>query len=251
MNNIDLLKLPEMIEHIFFNFDNTNDLINASKTCKLWYNISNHNIIWKRLLKKNYPWIITNNIILSLVKEEYRYVKKIELEWKKRIEEEYKWANILTNESCESQYNYFKEKHYPTPFRYFNVEQTNDAGELIINNRYSGDSPKMVARKVFYGVNRMMDDKSKPIKFTIIEYTKRSKHKRYNYIGQRVTVEQTDEKNKGSIYIKYQHNIKKDNGIDILINKNDSSDDNEYNYENVYNYEDVNTQYEFSETSSM
>ena len=96
--------------------------------------------------------------------------------------------------------------------RYFKVVYENGQPK----GRFSGTKPKQAANKALTSIlkNRESDGKSTTtkIKFSIIECTRGSKHKEYNYVGERVKLDKPMEvtigKGANAKTIKYRYNNK-------------------------------------------
>ena len=85
------------------------------------------------------------------------------------------------------------------------------------HGRFSGMKPKQAASKALSSILKSRDDKEGKIKFSIIECTRGSKHKQYNYIGERkelkkpmkVIISKGTDKEKTITY-KYNNRVMKD-----------------------------------------
>lgn len=97
--------------------------------------------------------------------------------------------------------------------RYFKVVV--DGSEA--HGRFSGTKPKQAASKALSSILKERDNKEGKIKFSIIECTRGSKHKQYNYIGERIELDNPMEvvigkgtEKEKSITYKYNNRVMKD-----------------------------------------
>lgn len=106
--------------------------------------------------------------------------------------------------------------------RYFKII---DASGNTTHGRFSGSKPKQAANKALTSILKGLKAKGKktnvPIKFSIVECTRRSHHKRYYYIGERIKLKEPNHVQIGgkdgveekTISYNYTNKVQKDKSI--------------------------------------